>query len=185
MWKLKEKTEEALVYENTNTGEQVRCGRIYTHNELGVFYAFDNILQMPFQRKFLFDLAQQMEKIGIEKEELIDRMGKIQELCKDKKEGFELDIYAIAKGVEQTAKDHWDFEKTALLVTTLVVIQEGESIGYFDQAQSVRKLDLWKKDKDMLGFFLSVVSNLCSPLSKSFGAFTQMSSPNQLPRKEN
>lgn len=184
MWRLHSKTPKALIYENANTGEQVRWGKIYDHPELGTFYAIDNLLQLPFQRKFIFDLAQQMEKVGIEKDELADNMSKIKELCKEKKQGFELEVFAIAQKVEGFVKDHWDFEKTALLVTALVIIQEGESIGYFDQGQAQEKINLWRKDKEMLGFFLNVVSKLCSPANESFGNFTQMFSASQRLSKE-
>lgn len=174
MWIQSSKTDQYLEYQNNQTGEVSRWSRIYFHNELGVFYAIDNVLQLPYQRKYLFDLAQQMERIGMEKDELSNKMQEIMTLCRDKKEGFELDIYSIAQGVERYMKDVWDYQKTALMVVALIVIQDGEQIGFFDQQQAEQKINKWMKDKEMLGFFLSIASQRISPVNSSFGQFTQM-----------
>jgi hypothetical protein len=161
MWKLQTKEEDALIYVNENTGEFVRCGKIFHHDELGSFYAFDNLMQMPYQRKFVFDMAQTMERIGMEKKELLERINKILTLCKDKEKGWELDVYSTAQHIEATIKDGWDYQKTALLVASVVVLQEGENIGLFDQSSSERKILQWSKVPEMLGFFLSIVEVKC------------------------
>jgi hypothetical protein len=183
-WKQVEKTKSHLLFENTQTGETVKASKIYDHAELGVFYAFDNILQMPYSRKYIFDLAQQMEKIGIEKDELADKMKQIQDLCKDKKQGFEMDVYAIAQTVERLVKDNWDYQKTAMLVTSIIIIQEGEAIGMFDQAQAMHKTMQWKMDANMLGFFLSIAAERCNKVSNSFANFTPLFSENLSQSKE-
>jgi hypothetical protein len=174
MWQLKTKTDKGLQYVNTNTGEQVNCGRIYTHPELGNFYAFDNIMQMPYQRKYIFDLAQTMEKIGMDKDELKDKVENIMNLCKEKKQGWELDVYATAQHIDATLKNAWDYQKTAMLICAMVVIQEGENIGMFDQGEAEAKIKSWSKDKSMLGFFLSIVNQRCSILTGFLDRSTPM-----------
>lgn len=174
MWTLKNKTKNQLIYENTRTGEQCTASFVWQHPELGNFYCVDNLLQLPFTRKFVFDLAQQMERVGIEKDELAVKMEDIKTLCKEKKPGFELDVYSIASTVGQYVKDGWDYQKTAMLVTTVCILEENESIGYFDQQQGMAKVNTWKKDPAMLSFFLNCVSEKCSHLNNSYTNFTQI-----------
>jgi hypothetical protein len=179
MWAIKTKTNKQLIFENTKTGEQCAASFVWKHNELGTFYCVDNLLQLPYQRKYAFDLAQQMEKIGIEKDELAAKMEVIKTLCKEKKPGFELDVYSIASTVEQYVKDGWDYQKTAMLVTAVCIIQEDDSIGYFDQSKAMDNINKWKQDPAMLSFFLSCVSEKCSHLNNSYTNFTQIFSKNQ------
>lgn len=179
MWKLSEKTEKALIYTNSNTGERVQWSKIYTHAELGNFYAVDNILEMPFSRKHIFDLAQQMERIGIEKQEMQEKMQQIMDLCKEKKPGYELDVYTIANNINNTLKDSWDYEKTAMLVCSLIIIQENEVIDTFNQDEAIKKINLWSKDKHMMGFFLSIANLRCNILTSSLEQSIQASLPNQ------
>lgn len=176
MWQLKTKSDKGLLYVNANTGEQVNCSKVYTHAELGNFYAFDNIMQMPYQRKYIFDLAQTMEKIGMDKEELQVKISSILDLCREKKQGWELDVYATAQHIEATLKNAWDYQKTAMLICAMVIIQEDENIGLFDQGEAEVKIKTWSKDKNMLGFFLSIVNRKCSILTGFLDKSTPMSS---------
>jgi hypothetical protein len=164
MWSQQTVTDEKLVYVNNNTGEQCSLSRVYTHPELGKFYAFDNLLQMPYQRKYIFDLAQQYERVGMEKNELDTRLSEIQELCRIKKEGFEFEVYSIAQFIRSSIKDMWDFEKTSMLIAAMVIVQPDENIAIFDQQQAERKIALWRRDKTMLAFFLNILQQRCSSL---------------------
>lgn len=175
MWQIKSKSTERLLYVNTNTGEECSFSKVYDHPELGLFYIVDNILQLPYQRKYLFDLAQQLEKVGIEKAELLSHMDSILALCKERRPGFELDVYAIAQRIQATLKDHWDYRKTALFAVTLCVIQAGDNIASFDQTESQRRIDLWSKDPTMLSFFLTGLSKRCEPLTESYTGLIQAS----------
>lgn len=174
MWIQTNKTDQALTFTNNQTGEQISCGKIYDHSELGKFYAFDNILQMPFSRKYVFDLAQQMEKIGIEKDELADKMKTMMELIRKREQGFELEVYSIANIVHDHVKGVWDYQKTALMVASVIIIQEGENIGHFSQQDAERKIDAWRRDAAMLGFFLNTVMEKCSKVNNSFANYTHL-----------
>lgn len=184
MWIQTSKTEQSLTYTNNQTGEQIVCQQVYDHRELGKFYVFENILQMPFSRKYIFDLAQQMEKIGIEKDELADKMRSVMELCRKREQGFELEVYSIANTVHNHVKGVWDYQKTALMVAAVMIIQEGENIGHFSQQEAERKIDAWRRDATMLGFFLNTVTEKCNKVNKSFANFTQLFSENPYPSKE-
>lgn len=177
-WTLSNKSNTGLTYTNNLTGESCSLSKIWSHNELGDFYAFDNLMSMPYQRKYIFDVAQQMERIGIDKEEMISSMTDIMNLCKEKKPGFEMDVFAKAQLIQSTLKDGWDYEKTAMLTCAMIIVQEGDIIDTFNQEEAVKRLNLWSKDKPMMGFFLSIANQRCSNLINSLDPFTQMSSGN-------
>lgn len=172
-WILKNKTEYSITHINTLTNEEVKSSMIYNHKELGVFYIFDSLLTMPYQRKYVFSLIQEMEKLGIDKRELQQKLGNIMDLCRDKPNGFEMDIYSIASGVSNFMKDIWDYRKSALMVTSLMVFQENENIGQFEQSISEQKISTWSKDPDMLDFFLNKALERCNQVSNIYTNLTQ------------
>lgn len=172
-WKLTNKTEDFIIHTNTLTNEEVRSSKIYTHKELGVFYIFDSLLNMPYQRKYIFSLIQEMEKLGIDKKELQQKLEKVMELCRDKPKGFEMDVYSIASTLNAFTKDIWDFKKSALMVTSLMVFQESENIGQFDQQLSEKKISEWSKDLEMLDFFLNLALERCNQVSNTYTNLTR------------
>lgn len=171
MWQFSGKATNRLTYTNTTTGETCFFNKIYTHPELGQFYMIDSVLNLPYQRKYLFDLSSQMEKIGMEKDELLDNIDKILTILKEKKQGFDLEVFAIASKVRHTIKDQWDYKKTALFAATLCIIQEGDNINGWNQSESVERISLWEKDPTMLSFFLSNLNKICTEVTKSYGAY--------------
>jgi hypothetical protein len=165
MWTLSKRTEKSLSYRNSNTGEECKWNQIYDHGELGKFYAIDNLLQLSYQRKFIFDLAQQYERIGIEKTELITHTDKILTLLKEKPVGHELEIFAMVQRINNTCKDSWDYLKTAMMIIPVLIIQEGDDIGAFDQESAQERIKIWSQDKTMMAFFLNAANSLCSKVS--------------------
>lgn len=172
MWTRTELTDKRMVFSNSNTGEMCSLSAIATH-ESGVYYAFDNLLQMPYQRKYIFDLAQQYERIGMDKKELEVHLNDIQEMCRNKADGFELNVYSKIDYIKQNIKDVWDFQKTALLTAAMVIVTPDENIAVFDQSLAEKKINEWSKDKNLLSFFLNVLQQRCTTLIEPFNTFTQ------------
>lgn len=172
MWTKIESTDQRLVFANQNTGEVCSLSAVKKH-ESGIYYAFDNLLQMPYQRKYIFDLAQQYERIGMDKKELDVHLNDIQELCRNKADGFELEVYHKIAYIRQNIKDVWDFQKTALLTAAMVIVTPDENIAVFDQALAEKKINEWSKDKSLLGFFLNVLQQRCSNLTEPLNGLIQ------------
>jgi len=176
MWKQVSNDKDKLVF-RSDANETSTWSLIYKHSELGKFYIIDNIMTLPFLRKHIFDLAQQYERVGIEKKELIDKTDQILKLLKDKPQGYELDIYSITQRINMTCKDGWDFFKTQCMIMPLLITQDGWDIGNYDQSEAMARVNLWMKDKYLIEVFMNAASQCCSTVTNSFEDFTQMSLP--------
>lgn len=166
MWQLINSEDKKLIYKNSNSAEICKLTEIY-NGEVGRYFIFDNILTMPYQRKWIFDSIQQHERIGIDKEELIVKLDECLTLLK---EGDTHNPFALLTAIKTTIKDSWDAVKTAQLVTSLLIVEEDEHIDSFDYDLSMKKLAKWSKEPKLSAFFLNAaqskmieLTNISSP----------------------
>lgn len=163
MWtKLETSTKETLIYKHSKSSEECKLSLIHD-GEMGTFYIFDNPLQMPFQRKYAFDIIQQHENLGLSKDEIIEELSKITAQNNDPNM-----VFYLAETLKTKIKDSWDFAKTSTFITALLIIEENESIDFFTQESALEKVNKWSKDSVMLGFFLSIAQKSINNLTQSF-----------------
>ena len=137
-YELVKETAEEIVYKNTETK--------ITHTLIPVwsidndeYLVFKNMMNMPAKRLLVFQNIQQLEKIGMLKNELLKFMGEIK---KEAKDGDTHSIYAKAEYIEQSLKDHWDFSKTIIAIIPLCVIKKSEVqfMNEYDQELCNKKI---------------------------------------------
>lgn len=155
---------------NETTKELTKMKLIRKHSELGNFYSFNSILSMPYQRKVMFDMIQQYNTLGIDKDELIKENKEILEMLEKREQGYEMKIYSKIATITNTAKSFWDYHKSSMLITALLIIPESqlELIGVFDQEKAEANIKEWSRDSEMLGFFLNVAQQKCNNLTNKF-----------------
>ena len=159
---------------NEVSKELTQLKLIKDHPEYGKFYAFNSINAMPHQRKLMFDIIQQHNSIGMDKEDLKNEMKEIIEMLEKREQGYEMKIYKKASTIEQIATDFWDYRQTSLLICSLCIIHESDLdlIGIFDQEKAQKYINEWGKDEELLGFFLTITQKLCNNLINKFqGSF--------------
>lgn len=166
MYKVYKKTNNEVWLKNDTSTGLTRLKLIKRHSELGDFYVFNNTLSMPYQRKVMFDLIQQFNTLGIDKEELIKENNEILSLLESREQGFEMKVYSKVAEINKTAKSFWDYQKSAMLIVSLLIVHEDDMdlIGIFDQEQSEKRIKEWSKDSDLLGFFLNIAESKCNNL---------------------
>jgi hypothetical protein len=152
------------------TGELTRMKLIKKHPSLGNFYTFNSILSMPYQRKLMFDLIQQYNTLGIDKEELIKENTEILQMLEKREQGFEMKIYSKIATITNTAKSFWDYNKSSMLIVSLLIVHENDldMIGIFDQEKSEENIKQWSKDSDLMGFFLKIAQQKCNNLTNRY-----------------
>jgi hypothetical protein len=155
---------------NEVSKELTQLKLIKFHPEYGNFYAFNSIHAMPHQRKLMFDLVQQHNSIGMDKEELKNEMKEIMQMLEKKEQGYEMKIYKKASTIDQIATDFWDYRQTSLLICSLCIIHESDLdlIGVFDQEKAQKYINEWAKDEELLSFFLTITQKLCNNLINKF-----------------
>jgi hypothetical protein len=165
---------------NESTKELTKMKLIRNNSELGNFYSFNSILSMPYQRKVMFDMIQQYNTLGIDKEELIKENKEILAMLEKREQGYDMKIYSKIATITNTAKSFWDYQKSSMLITALLIIPENqlELIGIFDQEKAEENIKLWSRDSEMLGFFLNVAQQKCNNLTNKFEIDTKIFSVN-------
>ncbi|RNA63496.1 hypothetical protein D1631_17005 [Chryseobacterium nematophagum] len=166
MYKVYKKTPQEVWVMNETSKELTRLKRIKSHSELGNFYVFNSVLSMPYQRKVMFDLIQQFNSLGIDKEELIKENNEILTLLESREQGFEMKIYSKITEINKTAKSLWDYQRSSMLIAALLVVHEDDLdlIGIFDQQQAEKRINEWSKDSELLAFFLNIAQMKCNNL---------------------
>lgn len=175
MYQIHKKTDKEVFIKSEMTGELTRLKLIKKHSELGNFYVFNSILSMPYQRKLMFDLIQQYNTLGIDKDELIKENTEILKMLETREQGFEMKIYSKIASITNTAKSFWDYKKSSMLITSLLIVHESEfdMIGYFDQDKAEENIKEWSMDSDLLGFFLNIAQQKTNNLLNKFEHDTQ------------
>jgi hypothetical protein len=181
MYSIHKKTESEVWMLNESTKELTKLKQIRNHPDLGRFYAFNSILSIPYQRKVMFDLIQQYNTLGIDKEELIKENKEILEMLEKRESGYEMKIYSKIATITNTAKSFWDYQKSSMLITSLLIVPESELdlIGIFDQERAESNIKEWGKDSELLGFFLNIAQQKCNNLTNKLEVDTQIFLPKE------
>ncbi|CAA7196824.1 hypothetical protein [Chryseobacterium potabilaquae] len=188
MYKVYKKTPQEVWVMNETSKELTRLKHIKSHSELGDFYVFNSVLSMPYQRKVMFDLIQQFNTLGIDKEELIKENNEILTLLESREQGFEMKIYSKITEINKTAKSLWDYQRSSMLIAALLVVHEDDLdlIGIFDQQQAEKRINEWSKDSELLAFFLNIAqmkcNNLINKLEVSLPNFLETEFPSMQPQ---
>lgn len=186
MYKIHKKTESEVWMLNESTKELTKLKQIRNHPDLGRFYCFNSILSMPYQRKVMFDLIQQYNTLGIDKEELIKENKEILEMLEKRESGFEMKVYSKIATITNTAKSFWDYQKSSMLITALLIVPEAELdlIGIFDQERAEENIKNWGRDSELLAFFLNIAQQKCNNLTNKLEVDTPLFLGNHNPLTE-
>jgi len=180
-YSIYKKTESEVWMLSEMTKELTKMRLIRNHPDLGKFYTFNSILSMPYQRKVAFDMVQAYNTLGIDKDELIKENKEILEMLEKREAGFEMKIYSKIATITNTAKSYWDYQKSSMLITALLIVPEAELelIGVFDQERAESNIKTWSADSDLLSFFLNISQAKCNNLTNKFEVDTQIFLPKE------
>lgn len=148
-------TEEYLIYRNDLVSIEHKLIPIWTI-ENDRYLAFSNIMNMTASRLMVFQQIQELEKIGITKTEIINKLKSIKEYCK---EGDTHSAYSLADYIEENMKDHWDISKTFRAIIPLCIIKESEIqlMGSYDKELCENNMKEIEANPQMLEFFFYIV----------------------------
>lgn len=173
--KIHKKTSTEVWLKGENTADFIRMKLIKSHKEFGNFYVFNSVFSMPYQRQAMFNLINQYNQLGIDKDELIASNIEILKLLESKEAGYDMKIYNKVAEIIKTAKSFWDYQKTSMFIIGLLIIPESEldTIEIFDQEKVEQNLKNWSIDTDMMGFFLNIAQQKCNSTASKLELDTQ------------
>lgn len=184
--KIHKKTSAEVWLKGENTPDFIKMKLIKKHKEFGNFYVFNSIFSMPYQRQAMFNLINQYNQLGIDKDELIASNIEILKLLESKEAGYDMKIYNKVSEIIKTAKSFWDYQKTSMLIIGLLIIPEDELdvIEVFDQEKVEANLKKWSIDTDMMGFFLNIAQQKCNSTASRLEIDTANYLPKELSQSE-
>ena len=154
-YKVSYKDNEVAIVTNEINGSNYVLEPIFTNSELGTFYIFKSLLNMPYKRMCMYDILKQMEVIGINKDELESKLKEIKDLIVEKEKGFLEKIYSHIDFLEQTSKSFWDYKNTILMLIGLTIVHEDDltNIGNFEQSIIQKNIKEWENYPAMFEVF--------------------------------
>ena len=127
--KIHKKTSTEVWLKGENTADFIRMKLIKSHKEFGNFYVFNSVFSMPYQRQAMFNLINQYNQLGIDKDELIASNIEILKLLESKEAGYDMKIYNKVAEIIKTAKSFWDYQKKQMSqeLIEFVLNEKGEN----------------------------------------------------------
>ena len=118
--------------------------------------AFKNLQNLPAKRLMVFQHINELERIGMQKVELIKVFSEIKEACKAEDTHS---AYASANYAESKLKDHWDISKSMRAIIPLVFIKESqvEFISEYNTAICDANMKEIEMNEQMLEVFFYIV----------------------------
>jgi hypothetical protein len=133
------------------------------NHEFGEFYYFHDIMDMPFERKLMFDFIKQYETIGIDKSQVIKKLEEIQEE-KDSPEK----VWHVAEVTKAQIADYWDSYMSLQKIVSLIVVEKNDinNILTYNREIEATNLNKWRSDPELWDFFLTVAQSWIVSLSQ-------------------
>ncbi len=156
-------TNNEVIVSNNLTGTEYYLDLLYNHQDLGKYYIFRNVLNLPYLRKAAFDVVRGLDTLGIAEDELTLKINAICEELEFQEQGFAQRALLEANFIKETLKNHWDYKRTLIMLLGLVIVPESqlEDIGNYDQRVIEDNVKEISKDSNMLEvFFFALTSKL-------------------------
>jgi hypothetical protein len=160
-------TNNEVIVSNNLTGTEYYLDLLYNHQDLGKYYIFRNVLNIPYLRKAAFDVVRGLDVLGITGDELEEKINAIYEELEFQESGFAQRALIEVNFIKETLKNHWDHKKTLIMLLGLLIVPESqlEDIGNYDQKVIEENIKIISKDHNLMEVFFYAVSSRLEILS--------------------
>jgi len=149
---------------------------IYTDGSGNNWWAFEDLLQMPFIRKKAAEKVSQLYGVGITKEDLTGFITKIKATLRGPDAERYEKVYSEVLNLESIIESTVDPVKESLSLCTIYIMQDDERIDNFSYQQAARKIELWTLDTDAQAFFLTWLSDGMNDFTTHYRSIMQIAS---------
>ena len=155
MYKLQSGTDNKRIYRSSITGTEVSTSVIFTSQDGTKWWAFDDLLNIPFIRKKAAESLTRLYGAGIAKDDLLQVVTRLKELLKGNDPEQYEKSYAEVLQLEQLANQVADPIKQSLSLCPIYILSDDERIDTFSNSEAVAKMQRWAIEPDAQAFFLS------------------------------
>lgn len=154
MYELHTSNNTQRTYRSSVTNTEVTTSLIYTSEDGVKWWAFDDLLSIPFIRKKAAESLTRLYGAGIEKEDLTHVVNRLKELLKSNDAEKYERSYAEVLQLEEMAEKVADPVKQSLALCPVYILADDERIDTFSSTQAKTKMERWALNLDEQAFFL-------------------------------
>lgn len=155
MYQLTEEKDERRKYKSTNTGTEIFTRLIYTDTDKNNWWAFENLMDIPFIRKQAAEKITQLYGAGMNEFDINDFISNSKALLKsndpEKYEKLYSELLNFERLKEQTANP----VKQNLGLCTVYILKNDEVPDVWNSSAAAEKMSAWAIDLKAQGFFLN------------------------------
>lgn len=176
MYDLTTQTDTRRTYRSSITGTEIFTNMIYTDGSGDKWWAFEDLLQIPFIRKKASEKVSQLYGVGLSKEDLAKFVKSMKTILK----GADPEKYERAFGellqFESIVDETSDPIKQSLSMCSIYIMGDSERVDTFSFTDAVKKMELWALDLDAQAFFLSWLTDGMNDFTKHYSSIMQIAS---------
>lgn len=155
MWKLTEDKPDKRIYTNSQTGSHCTTSKVYTDRELNNWYAFDDLLTIPYTRQFAATKISSLYALGLSKDDLTGHINGLKTILKSQDNERYEKAFALVLDFETKANNATDAIKQILSLTCVYFMINDEPIDSFENNLQIKKMAILEADPDAHSFFLN------------------------------
>jgi hypothetical protein len=176
MYKLETETAEKRTYRSTITDTVIGTHLLHTGEDGKQWWAFDDLLQIPFIRKKAGEKVTQLYGTGLTKEDLNNFVAKTKAVLKsDDAERYEK-AYSELLQLEAIVNETADPVKQSLSLCAVYILADDEQVDAFSFAAAIEKMNIWALQPDLQAFFLNWLTDGMDNFTAHYSSIMQIAS---------
>lgn len=176
MYTLQSETDIRRSYRSSISDTEIFTNVIYTDGNGSKWWAFEDLLQIPFIRKKAAEKVSQLYGVGLTKEDLTGFTARLKTLLKsDDIEKYEK-AYSEVLNMEAVTEETTDPVKQSLSLCSVYILSDNERVDTFSFQDAIEKMNTWAMDMDAQAFFLNFLTSGMNDFTKHYKSIMQIAS---------
>lgn len=179
MWKLSKESDSNRLYSNSVTGSECSTSKVHTDRDGNSWWAFDNLMLLPYTRNFAATKISGLYQLGLSKEDLNGHISRLKTILKSPEPEKYEKAYAEVLDFENKAQNATDAVKQMSSLVCVYYLLNDEKIDAFDSNLQIYKMSLLESDLEAQSFFLNKLIEDMSNYSQFLGTLSTIASSSQ------
>ncbi|HET6225434.1 MAG TPA: hypothetical protein VFF27_04080 [Bacteroidia bacterium] len=155
MWKLQTEENDKRTYTNSTTGSKCITQKVYTDIEGNNWYAFEDLLTIPYTRQFAATKISSLYALGLSKDDLTGHITGLKTILKSNDPERYEKAFANVLDFESKANNATDPLRQLTSLVCVYFMLNDESIDSFQNNLQLKKMGILENDPAAHSFFLN------------------------------